>query len=254
MALHLLVGRPAVVLPLQPGEDPHVEGLVQPGPALAGDSHLEAAVRGPALPHSAGPGLAALAGVAPPAPHGPGDDAPPPDLLAGPAGLGTRGPAGPEASHTVTGTGGGLAGSPLLHLLAGSPGSSLSPPPSHLLTHATAGRTSTPARVGGVLTPNSLLLLVLLLHLLHLLLLVSDTGDLHPSLPPALPRLRSVEATPVPVTARGEILRLADTPAQAARVPEQHSVLLSGTKWKMLGNSWSQGTFSQLFFNLYLFF
>ena len=216
VTLHLLVSRPAIVLPLQPGEDSHVERLVQPGPARAGDPHLVAAVRGLALPHSAGPGLPAVRGVAPPSSHGPGDHTPPPELEPRAAGLGAGGPGRPESPHTVRGTGGRLAGSPLHHLLAVSPVSPDSPPPPHLLTNSTAGRTSAPDGVGRVLTPT-----ILLLHLLHLLhhvlfLLVGDTGDLHPSLPPALPRFRSVEAAAVPVTAGGQVLRLADTPAQPA--------------------------------------
>ena len=40
----------------------------------------------------------------------------------------------------------------------------------------------------------------------------------------------------MPVTAGGEVLRLADTPAQAARVPEQHPVLLSGTSTRQNHN------------------
>ena len=139
VALHLLVGRAPVVLPLQPGEDPHVEGLVQPGPALTGDPDLVAAVRGLTLPHGAGPGLPAVRGLAPASSHRPADDTSPPELEPRPAGLGAGGPGRPQSPHTVGGAGGRLAGSPLHHLLAVSPASSEPPPPPHLLPNSTAG-------------------------------------------------------------------------------------------------------------------
>ena len=139
VALHLLVGRAAVVLPLQPGEDPHVERLVQPGPAVAADPHLVAAVRGQALPHSTGSGLAAVRGLTAPASHCPGGDTPPPHLEPSAAGLGAGGPASPQPPLTGGGAGGRLAGSPLRQLLAGPHLSSLPPPPPHLLANSTAG-------------------------------------------------------------------------------------------------------------------
>ena len=47
----------------------------------------------------------------------------------------------------------------------------------------------------------------------------------HPLLPGPLPGLRTIQSTPVPVTAGGEVGLLPDTPAEAALVPEDEPVL-----------------------------
>ena len=53
---------------------------------------------------------------------------------------------------------------------------------------------------------------------------VSEAGHGDPPSPGPLPRLLGVEAAAVPVVAGLQVLRLADAPAQPARVPEQHAV------------------------------
>ena len=214
VALHLLVSRSAIVLLLQPGEHSHVEGLVQPGAPAAGDRHLVAAVRGRTLLPGTRPRLSPVPGLAPASSHCPGDDAPPPHPGASTAGLGAGGPGAPPAPHTVSRAGTGLTSSPLLQRVAVASLTSHQSAPSELPSHPTTGGAAGPGRVLGVGAPLLLSLLLL------------EAGDLHSTLPLALPGLGSVQAASMPVTAGAEVLRLPDTPAQTSGVPEQDSVLL----------------------------
>ena len=112
-AVGLVVGRPPVVLPVHPGVDAHVEGLVVPRAPRAPHRDLVAAVLSLALCRRARSLLSARALVALSARHRACEHVTTPGLHARPTGLGA-GPPGPPASPlTGLGTRRGLARSAL---------------------------------------------------------------------------------------------------------------------------------------------
>ena len=214
-AICLIVGRPPVVLPLHPGVDAHVEGLVQPRAPGAPHRDLVAAVLGLALWRRARALLSARVLVTLSARHSAFEHVTTSCLQPRPAGLGAGAPWAPASPLTGLGTRGGLAGSAVWR------GSAPGAPTCHaslacLGAHTARCWTPAPPAVAPVLAALLTLGLPLRAAALH-----------HGALDPVpLPGLLSVQGAAVPMVAGLEVIRLADTPAQAPSVPEEDPVLV----------------------------